>query len=212
MYIRKDLKNTHLFCLWWTDYRWLKNFSFSVYKFLLFIFAMNTYYVEGFKNCKSEVNTKWKYLWYYVVVQWLSPVWLFEAPWTAAHQASLSFTVSRSLLRLLSVESLVPSNHLILCGPLLLLPSIFPSIKVFSSELAIHIRWPKYWSFSFTINSSNEYSGLVSFRIDRFDRLAVQGTLKRLLQHHTLKASILWCSTFLMVQLSPPYMTIGKKP
>ena len=170
---------------------------------------MNTYYVEGLKNCKSEVNTKWKYLWYYVV-QWLSPVWLFEAPWTAARQASLSFTVSRSLLRLLSVESLVPSNHLILCGPLLLLPSIFPSIKVFSSELAVRIRWPKYWSFSFTINSSNEYSGLVSFRIDRFDHLAVQGTLKRLLQHHTLKASILWCSTFLRVQLSPPYMTIGK--
>ena len=104
----------------------------------------------------------------------------------------------------------MPSSHLILCCPLLLLPSVFPSIRVFFSELAIHIRWPKYWSFSFTINSSNEYSGLISFRMDKFDHLAVWGTLKRLLQHHSSKASILQCSAFLMVQLSPPYMTIGK--
>ena len=131
-------------------------------------------------------------------------------PRTAAYQTPLLSTVTWSLLRLLSVESLVPSSHLILCCPLLLLPSVFPSIRVFFSELAIHIRWPKYWSFSFTINSSNEYSGLISFRMDKFDHLAVWGTLKRLLQHHSSKASILQCSAFLMVQLSPPYVTIGK--
>ena len=127
-------------------------------------------------------------------------------PWTGTHQASLSFTVPWSLLKLMSIESVTPSNHLILCRPLLLLPSIFPSIRVFSKESALHIWWPKYWSFNFSISPSNEYSGLASFRIDWFDLLAVQGTLKSLLQHqseNSLKA-------FLMVQLSYLYMTSGK--
>ena len=131
-------------------------------------------------------------------------------PWTAARQASLSFTISQSLLNFMSIESVMPSNHLILCHPLLLLPSIFPSIRVFSNESVLHIRWPKYWSLSFSITSSNEYSGLISFRIDWFYLLAVQGTLKSLLQHHSSKASIPQCSAFLMVQLSHPYMTTGK--
>ena len=123
-------------------------------------------------------------------------------PWTAAHQASLSFTNSGSLLRLMSIESVMPSSHLILCRPLLFLPSIFPSIGVFSNESVVCIRWPKYWSFSFSISPSNEYSGLISFRMDWFDLLAVQGTLKSLLQHHSLKAPILQHSAFFMVQLS----------
>ena len=146
-----------------------------------------------------------------IVVQLLSCVQLFVAPWTSAHQASLSITISRSLLQLMSVDSVRPSKHLALCLPLLLLPSVFPSIKVFS-ELALCIRWPKYWSFSFSINpSSNEYSGLISFRMDWFDLLAVQGTLKSLLQHHSSKASILWHLAFFMVQLSHPYK-ITEKP
>ena len=131
-------------------------------------------------------------------------------PWTTAHQASLPFSVSRSLLKLMSVESVMPSNHLILYHPLLLLPSVFPSIRVFSSESALHIRWPKYWSFNFSISSSNEYSGLISFRIDWFDLLDIQGTLKSLLQHHSSKASILLLSAFFMVQPSHPHMTTGK--
>ena len=122
-------------------------------------------------------------------VQSLSRVWLFVTPWTAARQASLSVTSSWSLLKLMSAESVIPSNHLILCHPLLLLPSILPSIRVFSKESVLHIRWPKYWSFSFSISPSNEYSGLISFRMDWFDLLAVQGILKSLLQHHTSKAS-----------------------
>ena len=134
------------------------------------------------------------------VVQLLNHVRLFVIPWTTAHQASQSFTLSWSLLKLMSIELVMPSNHLILCHPLLLLPSIFPSIKVFSSESALLIRWPEYWSCS--ISPSNEYSGLISFRIDWLDLLAVQGTLKSLLQHHSSKASILWCSTLFMVQLS----------
>ena len=129
-------------------------------------------------------------------------------PWTAAHQASLSFAISPSLLKLMSIETVMPSNHLILCHPLLLLPSICPSIRVFSNESALRIRWPKYWSFS--INPSNDYSGLISFRIDWFALLAVQETLKHLLQHHSFKVSILWLSAFFMVQLSHPYMTTGK--
>ena len=128
-------------------------------------------------------------------------------PWTAA---CLPITNSQSLLRLMSIESVMPSNHLILCRPLLLLPSIFPSIRVFSNESTLHIRWPKYWSFSFSISPSNEYSGLSSFRMDWFDLLAVQGTLKSLLQHHSSKVSILWCSAFFIVQISHPYMTTGK--
>ena len=130
--------------------------------------------------------------------------------WTAARQASLSITNSWSLLKLVSIELVMPSNRLILCSPLLLLPSFFPSIKVFSNESVFCIRWPKYWSFSFSISPSNEYSGLISFRMDWLDLLAVQGTLKRLLQHHSSKASILQRSVFFIVQISHPYMTTGK--
>ena len=139
-------------------------------------------------------------------VQLLSCVWLFAIPWTAACQDFLSIINSWSLLKLMSIESVMPSNHLILCCPFLLLPSIFPSIRVFSIESVLHIRWPKCWSFSFSISPSNEYSGLISFRIDWFDLLAVQGTLKSLLQHHSSKASIFQCSTLFMVQLSHPYI------
>ena len=131
-------------------------------------------------------------------------------PWTAAHQASLPITNSQSLFKLMSIKSVMPSNHLILCHPLLLLPSVFPSIRVFSNESFLPIRWPKYWSFSFSISPSNEYSGLMAFRIDWFDLLALQGTLKSLLQHHSSKALIFQCSAFFMVQLSHPYMTTGK--
>ena len=144
-----------------------------------------------------------------VSVQSLSRVRLFATPWTAARQASLSITNSWSLLKLMSIESVMPSNHLIFCRPFLLLPSIYPSIRVFSNESALLIRWPKYWNFSFSISPSNEYSGLISFRIDWFD-LAVQGALKSLLQHQSSKASVLWCSAFFVVQLSHPSMTTGK--
>ena len=138
-------------------------------------------------------------------VQWLSRVQLFVTPWIAAHQASLSITNSRSSPKLMSIESVMPSSHLILCNPLLLLPPIPPSIRVFSNESTLCVRWPKYWSFSLSISSSNEYSELICFRTNWFDFLVVQGTLKSLLQHYSLKASILWCSAFL-----PPYMTTGK--
>ena len=141
-------------------------------------------------------------------VQSLSHVRLF--PWTTACQASLSNTNSWSLLKLMSIKSVISSNHLILCHPLLLPRSIFPSIKVFTRESVLRIRWPNYWSFSFSISPSNEYSGLISFRMDWLDLLAAQGTLKSLLQHHSSKASILQCSTFFIVQLSHPYMTTGK--
>ena len=140
-------------------------------------------------------------------VQLLSHVQLFVTPWTAALQDSLSITNSRSLLKLMSIESVMPSNHLIFCHPLLLLPSILPSIRVFSNESVLHIKWPKYWSFSFSISPSKEYSGLISFKMDWLHLLAIQGTLKSLLQHHNSKASILWCSAFFVVQLSHPYMT-----
>ena len=144
------------------------------------------------------------------VVQSLSCVWLFAIPLIAARQASLSFTISRSLLKLMSIESVVPLNHIILCHPFLL-PSIFPSISsIFSNELALHIRWPKYWNFSFSISPSHEYSGFISFMINRFDLLAVQGTLKSLLQHHRSKASVLRHSAFFVAQLSHPYKTTGK--
>ena len=143
-------------------------------------------------------------------VQSLSHVRLFATSWTAARQASLPITNSQSVLKLMSIKSVIPSNHLILCHPLLLLPSIFPSIRVFSNESALHIKWPKHWTFRFSISPSNEYSGLISLRMDWLDLLAIQGTLKSLLQHHSSKASILWCSTFLIVQLSHPYMTTGK--
>ena len=137
---------------------------------------------------------------YFSSVQSLSHVWLFTTPWTAARQAFLSLTNSRSLLKFMSIASVMPSDHLILCHALILPPSIFPRIRVFSNELVLHIRWPKYWSFSFSISPSNEYSGLISFRTDWLDLLAVQGTLKSLPQHHSSKASILWCSAFFIVQ------------
>ena len=142
-------------------------------------------------------------------VQSLSSVQLFAIPWTAARQASLSFTIW-ILLKLMSIELVMPSNHLILCHPLLLLPTIFPRIRVFSNESTLCIRWPEYWSFSFSISPSREYSGLISFKIDWFDLLSVQGTLKSLLQHHSLKASVLWLSAFFMIQLLHPYLTTGK--
>ena len=142
-------------------------------------------------------------------VQPLSRVQLFATPWTAACQASPSITNSQSLLKLKSIESVMPSNHLILCYPLLL-PSVFPSIRVFSNESVLPIRWPKYWSFSFSISPSNEYSGLISFRMDWLDLLAVRGTLKNLIQHHSSETSILQRSAFFMVQLSHPYMTTRK--
>ena len=143
-------------------------------------------------------------------VQSFSHVWLFATPWIAAHQASLSITNSRSPPRLMSIESLIPSNHLILCCPLLLLPSIFPSIRIFLNESLLYIRWPKYWSFSFNISPSNEHPGLISFWMDWLDLLAVQGTLKSLLKHHGSKPSILLHSAFFTVQLSHPCMTTGK--
>ena len=143
-------------------------------------------------------------------VQSLNRVWLFVAPWTAACQASLSITNPQSLLKLMSIVLVMPSNHLILCHPFLRLPSIFPSIRVFSNELVLRIRWPKYWSFSFSISPSNECSGLISFRMDWLDLLVVQGTLKSLLQHHSSKASILWRSAFFIVQLSNIYIPTGK--
>ena len=137
-------------------------------------------------------------------------VQLFVTPWTTARQASLSITNSQSLLKLMSIELVMPSNHHILCCPLLLLPSIFPSIRIFSNESALGIRWPKYWNFSFNISPSSEHSGLISFRMDWLDLLAVQGTLKSLLQQEISKASILWCSASFIVQLSHPYTTTGK--
>ena len=143
-------------------------------------------------------------------VQLLSRVWLFATPWIAARQASLSITNSLSSHKFMSTESVMPSSHLILCHPLFLLPTIPPSFRVFSNESTLHMRWPKYWSFSFSIIPSKEHPGLMSFRMDWLDLLAVQGTLKSLLQHHSSKASILWCSAFFTVQLSHPYMTPEK--
>ena len=143
-------------------------------------------------------------------VQLLGHVQLFATPWNTARQSSLSITNSRDPPKPMSIESVMPSNHLILCRPLLLLPSIFPSIRVFSNESALHIRWPKYWRFSFSISPSNQYSGLISFRMDWLDLLAVQGTLKRLPQHHSSKASILRCSAFFTIHPSRLYMTTGK--
>ena len=151
-------------------------------------------------RCSPSFHFSW--------VRSLSHVRLFATPWTAARQASLSIANSRSLLKLMFIESVMPSSHLILCRPLL--PSIFPSIRLFSNESALPIRWPKYWSFTFNISPSKEYSGLISFRMDWLDLLAVQGTLKSLLQHHSSRASILQCSAFFIVQLSHPYMTTGK--
>ena len=162
-------------------------------------------------QCKFfHKNTSETLLLKFCIVHQFSSVTLFATPWTTTHQASLSITNSLSLPRLMSIELVMPFNHLILCRPLLLLPSIFPSIRVFSYESALCIRWPKYWSFSFNISPSNEHPRLISFRLDWLDLLAVQGTLKSLLQHHSSKASILWCLAFFIVQLSHPYMTTGK--
>ena len=163
-------------------------------------------------NC-FQMNCLLEALWWalqFSSVQSLSRVRLFVTPWIAARQASLSITISRSSLRLTSIESVMPSSHLILCRPLLLLPAIPPSIKVFSNKSTLCMRWPKYWSFSFSIIPSKEIPGLISFRMDWLDLLAVQGTLKSLPQHHSSKASILWRSAFFTVQLSHPYMTSGK--
>ena len=146
----------------------------------------------------------------YHSVQSLGHVQLFATPRTIARQAFLFITNSPSLLKLMSIELVMPFNHLILCRPLLFLTSVFPSIRVFSNESVLRITWPKYYSFSFNISPSNEYSGLISFRMDWLDLLAVQGTLKSLLQHHSSKVSILWCTAFFIVQLSHPYMTTGK--
>ena len=159
----------------------------------------------------NDSKTKQWEGWYHtfppLVLLLFSGIWLFATLWTAALQAPLSFMIAQSLPKLTSIESMMPSNHLIFCRLLFFLPSIFPSIRVFSNELALCIRCPKYWSFSFSISSSSEYSGLISFRIDWFYLLAVQGTLKSLLKHHSLKPWILQCSAFFMVQLSHPYIT-----
>ena len=155
----------------------------------------------------------WVWLWVvseFSSVQSLSRVRLFATPWITARQATLSITNSRSLFKLMSIELVMPSSHLILCCPLLFLPPILPSIRVFSNESTLCMRWPKYWSFSFSISPSNEHPGQISFRMDWSDLLAVQGTLESLLQHHSSKATILWCSAFFSVQLSHPYMTTGK--
>ena len=154
-----------------------------------------------------EISFEKRYRCFNSVVQSLSHVWLFVTPWTAARQTSLSITNSWSLLKFVFIKSVMSSNHLILC---LLLPSIFPSIRVFSPESVVRIRWPKYWSFRFSISLSNEHSGLISFRMDWLGLLAIQGTLKSLLQHHSSKASLLRCSAFFIVQLAHPYMTTGK--
>ena len=158
------------------------------------------YYVDG--GCLSGASSS--------SVQSLSHVWLFATPWTAARQGSLSITSSRSLLKLMSITSVMPSNHLILSHPLLLLPSVLPSIRVFSSESVLHIRWPKYWSLS--TSPSNEYLGLISYRMNCLDLLAVQGTLKSLLQHHSSKVSILRCSAFFIVQPHTHIWLLKKKP
>ena len=161
---------------------------------------------KGLTGSLDSVNASY----YISSVQLLSCVRLFATPWTAARQASMSITNFQSLLKLMSIKSMMLSNHLIFYSPLLLLPSIFSSIRVFSKKSVLRIRWPKYWSFSFSISPSNEYSGLISFRMDWLDLLAVQGTLKSLLQHHSSKASVLRRSAFFTVQLSHPHMTSGK--
>ena len=171
---------------------------------------MAAFYVEGKGSYPFSCIVDCELLILFSSVQPLSRAQLFATPWTTACQASLSITNSRSSPKLLCIESVMPSSHLILCPPLLLLPPISPSIRVFSSESTHHMRWPKYWSFSFSISLSKEHPGLISLRMDWLDLLAVQGTLKSLLQHHSSKASMLWRSAFFTVQLSQPYMTTGK--
>ena len=175
----------------------------------MFVYLPSSEWASWGQGCVSSfLHPKRSLAWHVIVVQWLSHVELFATPWSAAHQALLS-TISIRLLKFMSTESVMLSKHLILCRPLLLLSTI-PSIRVFSSELALHIRWPKYWSFSFSISPSSEYSGLTIFRIVWLDLLAVLATLKSLFQHHRSKASVLQCSALFMVQLSHPYMTTGK--
>ena len=169
----------------------------------MYVWKEDEFFVIGCKVSYTSVKSMFS------SVQSLSCVRLFATPWTTARQASLSITNSQSLLKLVSTESVMLSNHLILCRPLLLLPSIFPSIRVFSNKSALCIRWPKYWSFSFNISPTNELSGLISFRMDWLHLLAIQGTLKSILQHHSSKPSILQHSAFSTVQLSHPYMTTG---
>ena len=165
--------------------------------------------MQGKSGCKEyKYSLSHLQVFQFSLVTQLCPI--FATSWTAVRQSSLSITNSQNLLKFMSIESVMTSNHLILCHPFLLLPSIFPSIRVFSNESVLCIRWPKYWSFSFSISPSNEHPGLISFRMDWVDLLAVQGTLKSLLQHHNSKALILWRSSFFMVQLSHPYMTTGK--
>ena len=174
------------------------------------ILAWEIHWTDGLQTCGLQLMVLQKSWHGFSSVPLLSHVRLFATPWTAACQTSLSIINSWGLLKLMSIKSIMPSNHLILCHCLLLLPSIFPSTRVFSSESVLCIRWPKYWSFNFCISPSNEYSGLISFRMDWLDLLALQGTRKSLLQHHNLKASILLHSAFFIVQLSHPYMTTGK--
>ena len=171
-----------------------------------FLFIAFWYIPESMQNFQKTFYTSVQFR----SIQSLSHFWLFLNLWTAAHQDCLSITNYWSFLKLMFIQSVMPSNNVILCHPLLLLPSIFPSIRIFLNESVLRIRWPKYWSFSFSISPSNEYSGLISFRIDWLDLLAVQGTLKSLLQHHSSKAPLLQHSAFFIVQLSQPYMTTGK--
>ena len=184
-------------------------FSFSFFKFFILYWNIvnKAVFISDMQQSDSVLHREVSQ---FRSVQSLSRVRLFGTPRTAVHQASLSNTNSRSLLKLMSIDSVIPSNHLILSHPLLLPPSIFPSIRVFSNESVLLIRWPKYWSFSFNISPSNEYSGLISFRMDWLDLLVFQRALKSLLQHHSSKASILWLSAFFILQLSHPYMTTGK--
>ena len=179
-------------------------FAYSILIFILAIFShlswQSGHYIEILIELNIQLST----------VQSLSRVWLFATSWIAALQASLSITNSLSLLKLMSIELVMPSSHLVLCQPLLLLPPIPPSIRVFSNESTLCMRWPNYWNFSFSIIPSNEHPGLISFRMDWLDLLTVQGTIKSLLQRHSSKASILWCSAFFIVQISHPYMTTGK--
>ena len=194
---------THIFCIagrFFTN--WATRESDSVIHIYIYLSMsiMVYYWILNIDPCATQFSS----------VQSLSRVWLIATPWTAARQASLSITNSQSLLKFMSIESVMLSNNLILCHPLLLLPSIFPSIRVFSNESVLHIRWPKYWGFSFNISPFHEYSRPISFRMYWLDLLEVQRTLKSLLQHHSSKASILWCSAFFTVKLSHPYMTTGK--
>ena len=191
-------------------------FLFQLYNVIISNILQNYHHNKSGEHLSLETVTilflHWELLWslQFSSVHLLSHVWLFATPWIAAHQASLIITNSQSLLKLMPIELAMPSNHLILCCPILLLPSIFLSIRVFSSESILRIRWPKYWSFSFSISPSNEYSRLISFRMDWLDLLAVRGTTKSILQHHSSKTSILCCSAFFTVQLLHPYMTTGK--